>query len=241
MDPDLLAALGFPPGFGTAAPPFTTLPGQFGGGEPGGGLPPSAMAPPAPPSTLPMPPAGIGAATSGLGNFAQNVGNAIAPWFTPPAGMSSTPVQPPGPGGSPAVTSEAQAAPGPMTGAGVPYASETQTLGQILGGGNAYQAPGTAAGIQGGNAAAAPLSLAPPNPGSMAGVSGGGIARPNPASALQNAARGVQMMQPPAPQKVATPHAPPIKAMDPGQLVQMFTALGVSPQDLMRMRLARGV
>jgi hypothetical protein len=105
-----------------------------------------------------------------------------------------------------------------------------------------YQPPGAVAGSVGGNVANAPgppMSLAPPNPGSMATVPGStpppGLAQAQAAggnlgNALQNAMRGVQAAQPPAPQKVATPHAPQLGKVPPSELINMLSSLGIGPQ-----------
>ena len=110
-----------------------------------------------------------------------------------------------------------------------------------------YQAPATVAGSVGGNVANAPpgepMNLAPPNPGSMGAVPGGvGGARAqaaNPASMLQQSLRGVQAMQPPAPQKVATPHAPQLARVQPSQLINTLASLGIGPAQAVGLGLGR--
>jgi hypothetical protein len=103
-----------------------------------------------------------------------------------------------------------------------------------------YQPPDQVAGSVGGNVANAPgppMSLAPPNPGSMATVPGGspppGLAQAqasggNLGNALQSAMRGMQAITPQA-VKPTTPHAPPIAKVPPSELINTLSSLGIGP------------
>jgi hypothetical protein len=99
-----------------------------------------------------------------------------------------------------------------------------------------YQPPAAVAGSVGGNVANAPgppLDLSPPNPGSLAPVPtamGAQAKPPGIQGSLQDAMRGVQAAQPPAPQKVATPHAPQLGKVPPSELINMLSSLGIGPQ-----------
>lgn len=78
-----------------------------------------------------------------------------------------------------------------------------------------------------------PMDLLPPNPGASAGAmaQGGGGAMSG--SMLQNALRGVQMMQPPAPQTVRTPPPPKVEPVHPSEVINMLSALGIGPHQIM--------
>jgi len=109
-----------------------------------------------------------------------------------------------------------------------------------------YQPPGSTSASVGGNMANAPMSLAPPNPGSMAAVPTSAalgqsrVADPNKvARAIQMASRGVQAAAPPAPQKVSTPHAPVLSKVGASDLINTLSSLGIGPQQAVGLMFGR--
>jgi hypothetical protein len=116
-----------------------------------------------------------------------------------------------------------------QSGAGV-ASREYPSLGASLAG-SPYQNPASTAGSVAANIPTAASST------SLPGMPGVGGQRGTGQSSILDALRGVKAPAPPQVQTVRTPPPPVLAPIKGGELINMMTSLGVSPQDLMRLKL----